>query len=552
MTKRIFRSIWLVAFLVFLASLALIMGMLYTYYTRVWQAQLRNQTTLAAQAAAHEGLEYFEGLEIPDCRISWIGADGSVLYDNRTDSAVMENHLQREEIREALEDGMGESIRYSATLQESTIYCARRLPDGTVLRFSTAQISVLTLILGMAQPICVVFAVALVASMLLAARLSHSIVKPLNELNLDEPLAAEHYEELNPLLHRIDAQHRQLHSQAVTLNRKQNEFDAVTASMREGLVLLNNRCVILTINRAARKLLGLSPNSIGTDILSCNRELGELLLSALDGKPADKQMEFAGGIYRVDASPVVSEGVVSGVVLLLFDVTQKIHAEQLRREFTANVSHELKTPLHAISGYAELLQCGMVKTEDVVPFAEKIYGEAKRMTTLVEDILHLSRLDEGMTDVAFTEVDLYQKAAEVVASLEEMAKKAQVTLSLEGEKTLCMGVPQLITGILTNLCDNAIKYNRPQGSVTVSVERGEQAAVLTVRDTGVGIPEAHQSRIFERFYRVDKSHSRQLGGTGLGLSIVKHSVATMGGKLHLRSTPDVGTTITVELPTERP
>lgn len=547
MTRRIFRSIWLVALAVFLASLVLIMGMLYTYFTHVQQEQLKNQTTLAAQAAANEGIGYFEGLNIPDCRITWIDADGTVLYDNRSETAVMENHMEREEIREALETGYGESARYSATLTESAFYSAQRLPDGTVLRLSMAQNSVLNLILGMAQPICVVIAVALVLSMLLAFRLSKRIVEPLNRLNLDDPMAGEYYEELTPLLRRIDAQHKQLHAQAVALNRKQNEFDAVTSNMSEGLVLLNSKCVILTLNSAARRLLNLSRGSIGTDILAYERVIGiqPLLLKALDGHQAENIFSLPSGEYQIDASPVFTDGTVTGVVLLLFDVTEKLRAEQLRREFTANVTHELKTPLHSISGYAELMSQGIAKPEDTIPFSEKIHTEASRMIRLVEDIIRLSQLDEGAAQMHPEPTDLYSRAAETIAALSSAAAQAQVTLTLEGSATEIMGIPDLVDGILTNLCSNAIKYNRPGGTVTLRVGRSDGHPYLTVADTGIGISPEHHSRIFERFYRVDKSRSKEVGGTGLGLSIVKHAVLVLGGKIELNSVPGKGTTVTV-------
>lgn len=548
MTKRIFRSICLVAILVFLASLALIMGMMYTYYTGIQRDQLKAQTLLAAQAASHEGLEYFSGLEIPDCRITWIDTDGTVLYDSRTEIASMENHLERSEIRDALKYGYGESARYSATLTESYFYSAQRLPDGTVLRLSMAQISALNLILGMAQPICVGFAVALVLSMILAARLSRSIVDPLNRLDLDDPLSRDHYEELTPLLRRIDSQHRQLHAQALALNRKQNEFNALTSNMTEGLVLLNSSCVILTVNRAARNLLGLTHGSVGTDILTYSKELSDLLLSALDGKQAEKTMELQGGTYQVDASPVHTDGNVTGVVLLLFDITQKLRAEQLRREFTANVSHELKTPLHSISGYAELICHGIAAPEDIAPFSEKIYSESQRMIRLVEDIIRLSQLDEGIGDLQTETLDLQVKARQITAQLADYAASAQVSLNVVGEPTQLHTVPHLLTAIVMNLCDNAIKYNRPNGSVTLRVGKKDGCAFISVEDTGIGIPAEHQNRIFERFYRVDKSHSKQVGGTGLGLSIVKHAVQLLGGRIDLKSIADQGTTITVYLP----
>ena len=550
MTKRIFRSIFLVAFLVFLASLGLIMGLLYPYFSGVQRAQLKNQTLLAAQAASNEGVAYFSGLNIPNCRITWVDADGTVLYDNRTEIGGMENHLKREEIQEALETGYGESARWSATLTENSFYSAKRLPDGTVLRLSIAEISILNLMLGIAQPICIVIAVALVLSALLASRLSKRIVNPLNHLNLDDPTAGCTYKELMPLLLRIEGQQHELRSQAAKLDRKQTEFDTITASMSEGLVLLDSRCVILTMNPAARRLLGLSRRSIGTDILAYDRDLGlqPLLLQALDGQQAETIITLAGGQYQMDASPVTYDGTVTGIALLLFDVTEKMQAEQHRREFTANVSHELKTPLQSISGYAELMAQGIAAPTDMVPFSEKIHTEAQRMIRLVEDILRLSRLDEGAGRMDRTSVDLLEKAREAVDGLTPQAQQAQVELKLEGSSVTLDSIPELIAGIMTNLCSNAIKYNRPGGSVTVRVGKTDSHAFLEVADTGIGIPPEHQSRIFERFYRVDNSRSKSVGGTGLGLSIVKHTVQVLDGKIDLKSTPGEGTTITVTFP----
>lgn len=548
MTNKIFRSICLVALGVFLASLVLILGVIYSYYSRLQATQLRTQTQLIAQGAAHEGLEYFSNLTIEDCRITWIGTDGTVLYDNRSASAQMENHLSRQEVIDALKTGYGESSRYSSTLLERSLYCAQRLPDGTVLRLATTQHSVLTLILGFAQPICIAITVALALSLFLAFRLSRKIVQPLNQLDLDAPMDTPCYEELTPLLRRIDAQQLQLRSQATTLARKQNEFDAVTRYMSEGLVLLNNNCVILTMNTAARHLLGLTSASIGTDILTYNKELSTLLLTALNGHRSDALLSLNGGEYQVDASPVHSDGSISGVVLLVFDVTQKRKAEQLRREFTANVSHELKTPLHAISGYAELMSHGIARPEDLRQFSGQIYTEAQRMIRLVEDIIHLSRLDEGAVIDTVEDVQLLARIQEILDSLSVEAEQAQVALIAEGDPLTVKTVPHLLSGIIRNLCDNAIKYNRTGGNVTVKVGVENGQPYICVSDTGIGIPKDHQERIFERFYRVDKSHSKSVGGTGLGLSIVKHAAQAINATLELESEPDVGTRITLRLP----
>lgn len=547
MTKRIFRSICLVAMGVFLASVTLIMGVLYSYFTQVQHKQLRTEINLVAQAVEHEGMDYFAGLASHDNRLTWIDADGTVLYDSASDSAGMENHLEREEIREALNSGYGESARYSATLMERSVYGAQRLSDGTVLRISISQNSVLTLVLGMLQPICVVLLFAVILSLVLASRLARRIVKPLNELNLDEPLTNEGYDELSPLLRRIDSQQQQLRFQASQLKRKQEEFDAVTVNMSEGLVLLNGKGMILTMNPAAARLLGINQWNQGADILTVNRslEMQELVQGALSGKKSEKTIRLSGGDYQVDASPVRSGEEVSGAVLLLFDITEKEKAETMRREFTANVSHELKTPLHTISGYAELLAGGIAKAEDVGKFSEKIYAEAQRMVRLVEDIIRLSRLDEGAEDMKRETVDLYGLAQETLLSLKPEAEQAGISLELEGGSACVYGIPQLLSGILFNLCDNGIKYNRTGGSVRVRVASEGEKVLVSVSDTGIGIPPEHQERIFERFYRVDKSHSKEVGGTGLGLSIVKHAAMVHNAKIELHSVVGQGTTITL-------
>lgn len=553
MTKRIFRSISLVAVGIFLASVTLFMGVLYDYFTGVQQSQLRMQTNLAAQGVLHEGAAYFEGLDTNNYRITWIGEDGTVLYDSKSDSGDMENHLQREEVDEAMQHGLGESKRYSRTLLERSLYCAQQLADGTVLRLSVAQSSLLTLVLGMLQPMCVIFVIAMVLSMVLASRLSKKIVKPLNELNLDDPLSNDGYDELSPLLRRLNAQQRQIKRQSDELLQKQHQFETITNGMTEGLLLLNSQRIVLSMNPAAQRLFGTDASCVGQMILSVNRssELQELLMKAGNGKYAEKVMELNGGRYQLDASPIFSQEKVSGMVVLLMDVTEKERAEQLRREFTANVSHELKTPLHTISGCAELMESGMVKPADQPRFAGQIYAEAQRMIHLVEDIIKLSHLDEGAEDMKREEVDLYAVARDAVSSLMPAASAANVTLSVDGEVAAVYGIPQLLHGIVYNLCDNAIKYNRPGGKVEVSVNNQAQGVCLTVADTGIGIPEEHQKRIFERFYRVDKSHSKEIGGTGLGLSIVKHAARLHEADIEVHSEPGKGTTIHVMFPAEQ-
>lgn len=552
MTKRIFRSTCLVVMGVFLACLVLIMGVMYDYFTTIQQHQLREETELAAQGVALTGEEYLADLDTERSRITWIAQDGTVLYDSHGDTARMESHLERQEVIQAMAQGYGESVRYSTTSMERLLYSAQLLPDGSVIRLSVEQDSILTLILSMLQPMCVVVGIALVLALVLADRVAKQIVKPLNELNLDEPHQNGEYDELAPLLRRIDSQQRQLKGQSIELHRRQQEFDTITNSMGEGLVLLNVHGRILSMNPMAARLLGADESCVGKDILAVSRdpEVLRLISRAREGERGSTVLTLEGAGYELDVNPVFSEDLVTGVVILLFDVTEKERAEQMRREFTANVSHELKTPLHTISGCAELLTTGLVRPEDEKQFAGQIYSEAQRMIRLVEDIINLSHLDEGAGDMAREETDLYALAERTVQSLSSTAERAEVTLSLRGERAVVYGVPQLLHGILYNLCDNGIKYNRPQGRVEVSVENAPGAVRLTVADTGIGIPPEHQQRIFERFYRVDKSHSKEVGGTGLGLSIVKHAARIHDAAIDLQSDPGRGTVICVTFPAE--
>lgn len=549
MNKRIFRGISLTALVVLLLSMVIIFGALYGYFDNLEASRLRTETALAVQGVRLSGSAYFEDLEPGDYRLTWVAEDGRVLADTETDPAAMENHASRQEIAQALKNGYGESRRYSDTRMEKTLYYALRLEDGSVVRLSVATSTVLNLVLGMAQPICLVLAGALVMSLILAGRISKKIVAPLNALDLEHPLDNEGYDELSPLLRRLDVQQQQIRSRTAELKRRQADFAAVTDSMEEGLVLLDQEDAVLSINPAACRLLECTA-TIGRDILEVNRspELRAVLARAHEGRRAEELISIRGSKYRLEGTPVESSGVVRGVVLLFQDVTEREQAERIRREFTANVSHELKTPLHAISGYAELLSAGMVKPEDMPRFAGNIYTEAQRLILLVEDIIRLSQLDEGAAGMGREQVNLAQLVRETVRSLDSMASEAQVTVATELENVSVNGIEQLLSGVVYNLADNAIKYNHPGGTVTIRLrERGEQA-ILQVADTGVGIPEESRERIFERFYRVDKSRSKAVGGTGLGLSIVKHAVMIHRGTIHVDSTLGKGTTITVTLP----
>lgn len=550
MTKRIFRTVFVVAISIFIASAVLFMTVLYDYFSGIQQNQLRMQIDLASQGVEDEGLDYLKNLNIKDYRVTWIGTDGKVLYDSISEADEMENHFEREEVKEALSEGYGASSRYSSTLTQRYLYGAKRLPDGTVIRLSVTQNSLLILTLGMLQPIMIIFVIAIILSAFLASRLSKKIVKPLNELNLDKPLDNNGYDELSPLLRRIDTQQKEISRQSEELKQRQNELEVMTSAMSEGIILLNNRGTVLSINKAAAKLFGTDCFCIGEDIVSINRslELAQLLNKAKDGEHSERVVELGSGRYQMMASPVISNNIVSGIVLLILDVTEKEKAEQLRREFTANVSHELKTPLHTISGSAELLVNGMVKPEDIPIFLKRIYSEAQRMIQLVEDIIRLSHLDEGAEDMKWDMVDLYAVAEKTINSLADEAESNGIKFELYGETVLINGIRQLLQEIIYNLCDNAIKYNCRGGSVSVGVKNENEFAVLTITDTGIGIPTEHQERIFERFYRVDKSHSKEIGGTGLGLSIVKHAAKLHNAEIELHSIVNKGTEITIKFP----
>ncbi len=547
MKKGIFKSICIAAGAVFLATMIIIFGALYEHFSSTQQSQLKAQTALAAQGVEHEGIAYFDDYSADNPRITWVAEDGSVLYDSESNADSMENHSDRAEIRQAFKNGYGESARYSSTLTQRQIYCAKLLSDGTVIRLSSSYLTIPSLILIMIQPIILVIVIAFIIAFVLASKLSKKIVKPLNELDLDEPRENKGYEELRPLLDRIDNQQTQLKKQSSELRRKKEEFVAATANMNEGLVLLNESGIILSINKTATSLLSVSSYCIGKDILLLNHslELQELLRKAKNGEHADMTMKISGMDYQVNASPVITDDSVTGIVILIFDVTEKEKSEKMRREFTANVSHELKTPLQSISGYAELLKNGMVKEEDTGRFYENIYSESQRMIALVEDIIGLSRLDEGAIENKREEIDLLELAKETVRILTPSADEKHVTLTVSGDPAVLVGVPELLNSTIYNLTDNAVKYNRENGSVSVKVENTADEIILSVSDTGIGIPEEEKERIFERFYRVDKSHSKSMGGTGLGLSIVKHAAKIHNARIELNSVIDGGTTVAV-------
>lgn len=560
MTKKIFKSILSVALVILLSSLVMIIGVLYDYFRGVQKNQLRTELAFAAEGVEVSGAAYLEGLNDDSCRITLVGEDGTVLYDSVESADKMGNHADREEIKEAREYGTGEASRYSSTLTEQTIYISKLLSDGSVLRVSVSHATVPALVFGMLQPLIVVLLLAFILSSVLAHRLSEKIVEPLSAIDLDKPLENNTYDELAPVLSHIEKQHRQIARQMYDLDRSRSEFEAVTHNMKEGLVLTSEKGEIISINpSAASFFLGVKPDSaefyehekgcIGKDFLTLDRsrETHELIERAQANGEAESRVSRWGREYQLNASRVLSDGKFTGIVLLIFDVTDKVFAERNRREFTANVSHELKTPLQSIMGSAELIENGLVKPEDMKEFSDRIYKEAARLLTLIEDIIRLSQLDENV-ELAWENLDIAKMASDTAALLRDTAEKKNVKINLECEPTEIYGVRQLYSEIIYNLCENAIKYNKDGGSVTVSVHPKNGGIELTVSDTGIGIPPEHRSRVFERFYRVDKSHSKATGGTGLGLSIVKHAVQYLGGQIDLTSRVGEGTKITVFFP----
>ena len=543
MTSKIFRSTVFVAVVVLLCSLGIVIGVLYNHFTGVQVQQLKDELSLAVTGTEQYGNAFLENVEADRFRVTWIDTDGTVLFDTQVDQTTMENHADREEIREAFATGSGSAVRNSSTLTEQTYYEAQRLTDGTVLRISTNQASAWALMMDLLWPIMLIAVLAIGLSLLLARRMAKNIVEPMNKLDLEHPLSNNTYEELSPLLRRINQQHLQIDAQMRKLQRKTDEFIQITSHMQEGLVVLDKETRIRSINSAAMKVFGAEESCVGGSFFQVNRSnsLRQALNDALDKGHGSVMQELEGRIYRFDMSSIQSDGNLLGAVILAVDVTESQNAEQMRREFSANVSHELKTPLQGIIGSAELLESGMVKPEDTSRFVGHIRKEASRLVNLIEDIIRLSQLDEGV-ELPAEQVDMLTLAEDVKEILAPSAAEKRVSISVSGAGFTVMGVRRMLHEVIYNLCDNAIKYNIPGGSVNIHAEND----CLVVSDTGIGIPAEHKDRIFERFYRVDKSHSKASGGTGLGLSIVKHAAAYHKAEIHLESVPGKGTTITIQ------
>lgn len=549
MTKKIFKSILIVAGTVLLASIVIIMGCLYEYFSNIQKDKLADELDIAASAVELYGTDYLKNIDSERYRITWIQADGKVIYDTQAGADSMENHADRQEVKQALAEGEGSSSRYSDTLMEKTSYYARLLDDGSVLRVSTTYATAGLLVLGMLQPILVVLIAALVLSGILARRISKRIVEPMNSIDLDRPLENDTYEELSPLLNRINQQHKEIEMQMRYLKQKTDEFTQITESMKEGLILLDNKGNVLSINEAAQNILETDSDCIGQSFLSIerSRNINNAIQSAFEEGHSEIYAQYGSREYQVDISRIESGGETVGAVLLAFDITEQQNAQRNRREFTANVSHELKTPLQGIIGSAELIENGMVKPEDMPRFIGHIRKEASRLVTLIEDIIRLSQLDEGR-QMPSEQVDLFELAEEVRSVLEGACEAKNINMKLMGEHVSIDGVKRLLYEIIYNLCDNAVKYNNEGGIADIDISSDEKNAYITVRDSGIGIPQDQQERVFERFYRVDKSHSKESGGTGLGLSIVKHAVSYHNGTVSMKSEPGNGTEIRVSIP----
>ena len=546
MTGKILRISYLVAISALLASALLFFGVMYRDYEDGAFARLRAEAAAIAQGLGAAGSDYFDSFA-PDDRVTWIAANGTVLYDSAAPAQLLESHADREEIDHALQTGEAQTSRYSKTLLQRTFYYAKLLEGGTVLRVSCTQNSLPAMILMLLTPFLWVATLVLILCGVLSYRLARQITKPLNAINPDNPAPLPSYPELTPLFDKLREQNRTIGKQMNELQLRQREFTAITENMREGFLLVDCKMHVLSSNHSALEVLGrreLKPGCLLYDA-ECRQEIFDAVDTALSGSHAELLLTIDETSWQVLANPVVASGQVAGAVVLFMDVTEREQRERLRREFSANVSHELKTPLTSISGFAELMKEGLVPPEKIPEFSGDIYKESLRLIGLVNDIIQLSRLDENSTQFQRAPVDLYDLCAQSIERLSTVAARQSVTLELTGEHAEIMGVEQLLKEMIYNLLDNAIKYNVPGGSVTASVRKSAGRTILSVADTGIGIPYAHQPRVFERFYRVDKSHSKEVGGTGLGLSIVRHAAQYHGARLELKSQPGKGTTITV-------
>ncbi len=546
MFSKIFRSNFITSMLILLISFCMIFAVLYNYFEAQIFTELENEADYISYSIKSEGASYIDNFNADNKRITLISENGTVLADTSANAKGLENHAERSEIKEAQSKGNGKSSRYSKTLMQKTLYYAEKLDNGTILRVSTTQNSVVVILLGLLYPMIVVIVIALILSLVLSSRLSKKIIKPINEIDLENPAENITYEELTPLLKKISAQNKTIDKQLKEAKQRQEEFKLITENMSEGLLVIDKDANVLSFNDAALRLLEISDVTSGS-VLTFNRSKGfrTVVEKALAGERCENDIYIDDKTYSVIANPVYVNSKIIGAVIVILDITESAKREQLRREFTSNVSHELKTPLTAISGFAEMMMQGGTPENTVVDFSTTIYNAAGRLITLVSDIMKISELDEGAVIVEQEKVDLHELSKEIITRLNSVAEKKNITLNLIGDSAFVVGAKKIIDEMIYNLCDNAIKYNKENGIVDVIINTIENKVNVTVRDTGIGIPLADQNRVFERFYRVDKSHSKQIGGTGLGLSIVKHGAAYHNAEISLESVEDKGTSITI-------
>ena len=553
MTKKIFKSTVLVSAMILILGSALVMGILYRYFGKQLDGELEKEASYLAYGVEQSGVNYLEHLKQKDARMTYIDASGNVLYDSQADISSMENHSDRKEFEEAVQKGHGYAERMSSTLSEKTVYYAQKLTDGTVLRVAVVHSSILALMLQLLPSVIGVAIVMLILAGIAAARISAKIVKPINTLDLDHPEDNQIYEEVGPLLSRIHKQNYQIQMQLETARRNQEEFQIITENMQEGLLVIDAYTMILSGNSSVWRMFQLREPKTGDSVYSLDRneDFRKVVEDVLKGQHGSAMLQLDGEYVQLIANPVSRDDRVVGAVLLLVNETEKVERENLRREFSANVSHELKTPLTSISGFAEIIQDGMVQGEDVQKFAGRIYREAQRLIQLVEDTIKISQLDEGENPYEWEKVDVYAVVKNVCGNLRDIAAKKNVHLFIDGEKLIFCTVKPILEEVIYNLCDNGIKYNREDGTVSIHLQELKDSVEIRVKDNGIGIPREDCSRVFERFYRVDKSHSKAIGGTGLGLSIVKHGVTFLGGTLKMLSEEGKGTEITMIFPKER-
>lgn len=553
MTKKIFKSNILVAAAVLIFGIACVMAILYQHFGKEINGELKKEASYLSYGVEQDGIDYLKQINEKDDRITYIAEDGTVLYDNMADAESMENHSERAEVQEALKTGSGYAERTSETLSQKTIYYALRLPDHSVLRVSSTQFSVFVLLMELIPPIIGILIVMLIIAVIVSAHMANKIVEPINNLDLEHPEDNQVYDEVGPLLSKIYKQNRQIKNQLEAARRNQEEFGIITENMQEGLLVIDSYTMILSGNSSVWNMFQLKEAKIGDSVYSLNRneDFRMLIEQVLKGQHGSVLLHLGNEAIQMIANPVTREHKVVGAVLLLMNETEKVEREQLRREFSANVSHELKTPLTSISGFAEIIQDGLVRAEDIKKFAGRIYDEAQRLITLVEDTIKVSQLDEGENPYEWEQLDAYTVVKDVCGRLKDIAAKKNVHLYIDGDKTMLCTVRPILDEIIYNLCDNGIKYNRDDGTVSIHLRDLGENVEIRVKDNGIGIPGEDQSRVFERFYRVDKSHSKAIGGTGLGLSIVKHGVTFLGGTLKMVSEIGKGTEITMTFPKER-